>query len=185
MQEVLRDIFGDELGPPLTDDEIKIIEDHYNFKFPPDLAELLKIGIPSLFYDWHGVASGNKKAISRVDEALKNLIGGIIFDVEHNGYVNKRSDAGLPLEERINRVLQAYNDAPKMIPIFSHRFIPSFPCEAGNPIFSCHQTDIIIYGDNIIDYLYHEFGRGNSRIKDNKANGKVKEIPYWTRMLCA
>lgn len=179
MYELLHDVFGDELLPPLKDDEIKIIENRYGFTIPPDLIELLQIGIPSKFYDWHGIASGDERAIGLFDEALFNLKEGIIFDVENNGYVNELSDLKLPMEERVSRVIHAFDEAPKMIPLHSHRFIPSYPCEAGNPIFSCHQTDIIVYGKDLQDYLKTEFTHtwSDFSIKD------LKTIPYWTKML--
>jgi hypothetical protein len=34
---------------------------------------------------------------------------------------------------------------------------PREPNEAGNPIFSVHQTDIIYYGNDLVDYFHDEF----------------------------
>ena len=44
-----------------------------------------------------------------------------------------------------------------MIPIFVHRAIPNDPVVAGNPVFSVYQTDIILYGANLTEYLGNEF----------------------------
>ena len=54
------------------------------------------------------------------------------------------------------------------------------PLEAGNPIFSVSQTDVIIYGDDLTDYLrheFHEFGRDGSGALPERT------IRFWTAML--
>jgi hypothetical protein len=38
-----------------------------------------------------------------------------------------------------------------------HRMMPAEPHLSGNPVFSVHQTDIIVYGKDLRDYLTHEF----------------------------
>lgn len=37
-----------------------------------------------------------------------------------------------------------------------HRYLPAEPCEAGNPVLSVHQTDIIVYGHDLRAYLRNE-----------------------------
>jgi hypothetical protein len=44
-----------------------------------------------------------------------------------------------------------------MIPVYSHRYLPAEPCEAGNPVLSIYQTDIIHYGYDLADYFAREF----------------------------
>ncbi len=46
-----------------------------------------------------------------------------------------------------------------MIPVFSHRYLPDDPNEAGNPVFSVYQTDIIYYGADLLDYFENEFAQ--------------------------
>ena len=48
--------------------------------------------------------------------------------------------------------------APRLMPIYSHRVMPDRPHQAGNPIFSIHQTDLIHYGFDLDVYFRHEFG---------------------------
>ena len=47
--------------------------------------------------------------------------------------------------------------APRLIPVYIHRMMPAEPHLPGNPVFSVHQTDIIVYGTDLRDYLVHEF----------------------------
>jgi hypothetical protein len=49
-------------------------------------------------------------------------------------------------------------NAPRLIPIFGHRYLPAEPEIAGNPVFSVYQTDIIYYGVDLRRYLSCEFG---------------------------
>ncbi len=44
-----------------------------------------------------------------------------------------------------------------MIPVFSHRYIPSEPCLPGNPVFSIMGTDILYYGYDLTSYFFAEF----------------------------
>jgi hypothetical protein len=66
------------------------------------------------------------------------------------------------LSEAIAIVETDFATAPVLIPIFGHRYIPSRPHAAGNPIFSVAGVDIIHYGKNLFHYLDHEFRLDNS-----------------------
>ncbi|MGD0734569.1 MAG: hypothetical protein ABR976_05450 [Terracidiphilus sp.] len=66
------------------------------------------------------------------------------------------------------------SEAPMLIPILGHRYMPALPTECGNPVFSVHQTDIIYYGFDLEDYLRHEF-----RLPRQKWPAQVKKIEFW------
>ncbi len=53
---------------------------------------------------------------------------------------------------------------PKLIPIYSHRYIPSSLNEIGNPVYSVHQTDIIYYGKDLWDYFNIAFNEIKTNI---------------------
>ncbi len=38
---------------------------------------------------------------------------------------------------------------------------PADPTGPSAPVFSVYQTDVIIYGDDLLDYVQHEFGSQN------------------------
>ena len=46
---------------------------------------------------------------------------------------------------------------PRLVPVFSHRYLSSDPQFKPSPVFSVHQSDVIFYGDNLLDYVAHEF----------------------------
>jgi hypothetical protein len=65
--------------------------------------------------------------------------------------------------------------APQLIPVFMHRMMPDEPHEAGNPVFSVHQTDIILYGCDLADFLRHQFGLPTGE----PWAGPVRPIRFW------
>jgi hypothetical protein len=68
---------------------------------------------------------------------------------------------------------------PRLIPVYIHRFIPSEPPEAGNPVFSVHQSDIIIYGNDLAAYLSAEFGIPNPSTSPEAP----RAIRFWSEWL--
>lgn len=138
----------------LTDAECASIEGEYNFRFPPDLRSLLQYAMPvgEKFPNWRGRRAS-------VREILFWPLQGLSFDVEHNNFwlsswgprPNIVADALLVVDELVKR-------APALIPVFMHRFIPDEPLQAGNPILSVYQADVIYYGNDLPSYLQTEFG---------------------------
>lgn len=54
--------------------------------------------------------------------------------------------------------MERYYKAPKLVPIYSHRYMPFITEDDNIPVFSIMQSDIIYYGENLISYLEVEFG---------------------------
>jgi hypothetical protein len=46
---------------------------------------------------------------------------------------------------------------PRLVPLCSHRYLPADPAPVPSPVFSVYQTDVVYYGDNLLDYVAHEF----------------------------
>lgn len=140
--------------PGLSDAEVRDIEGRFAFRFPPDLRWFLQQGVPTgdAFPDWRGVEES-------IRERLRWPLDGMCFDIEHNGFWlpawgerPKELEAAFAIAER------AVADAPKLIPIYIHRYLPDRPHAAGNPVLSVYQTDIIHYGADLSDYFRREFG---------------------------
>jgi hypothetical protein len=140
------------------------------------------------FYDWiHGEES--------IRDALERVVDGLAFDVEENNLWPEswgtKPDAA---EEREQRVRELVAAAPKLIPVFGHRFLLAEPCEAGNPVFSIMQSDIIIYGADLRDYFLIEFADELLALSPNDEAVKAAEarisdilryesIPFWGELL--
>ncbi len=143
-----------EFDRGLTDAEITKVEARFAFRFPPDLRAFLQTALPrgAGFPDWR---SGDETTLR---DWLNHPGEAILFDVEHNGFwLDEWGARPKSTEEALQTVSDLVAHAPRLIPIFIHRMMPDEPHQAGNPVFSVHQTDIIYYGFNLSDYLYHEF----------------------------
>ncbi len=77
------------------------------------------------------------------------------------------------------------NAAPKLIPVFGHRYLLAEPCAAGNPVLSIYQSDMVIYAVDLYDYFLVEFGEligerniGHSRLTQVKY-AAYQTIPFW------
>jgi hypothetical protein len=68
--------------------------------------------------------------------------------------------------------------APKLIPLFSHRYLPETPHESGNPVFPVYQSDVIYYGADLAHYFKREFGSSDRPWPD-----RIKHIPFWSDLV--
>ncbi len=172
-------IRGSKFESGLTDSEFEEIENTCNFKFPPDLRDFLSIALP-INDDWINWRNWTKKEIT---DQLSWPYEGICFDIEHNSFW--RDEWGKKpntLKECFKVAKEVVNNAPTLIPIYSHRFIPDTPHEAGNPVFSVYQTDIIYYGTNLYNYLRNEFSSTFGK-PENPEKNDFKDIKFWTKLV--
>lgn len=83
---------------------------------------------------------------------------GLQFDVEHNGLWpsswGPRPDTLTAQEARVRELVEG---APRLVPLFGHRYLLAEPCVADNPVFSVWQSDIVVYAANLRDYFLFEF----------------------------
>ncbi|HEX6684121.1 MAG TPA: hypothetical protein VF062_15060, partial [Candidatus Limnocylindrales bacterium] len=71
------------------------------------------------------------------------------------------------------------HSAPRLVPIYGHRFCPGLP-RFGLPVLSVVQTDVAIYGQDVVDYLLREF-KGDPEKPEQI--GPVQEVPFWSELL--
>jgi hypothetical protein len=79
------------------------------------------------------------------------------------------------LADCFDKARASLEQAPKMVPIWGHRFIPDRPNESGNPVFSIFQTDIIHYAANLSEYFENEFHKSHEAPLVRTA--PIKDIP--------
>jgi hypothetical protein len=168
---------GVTLTPGLTEAELTRAEALHEFRFPPDLHSLLSLAFPvgERFPDWRDPES------EQIRKYLAWPLEGIQFDIEHNGFWwepwgPRPEDLGEAFEIARVRV----EEAPRLIPVYGHRYLPAEPDLPGNPVFSVYQTDIILYGVDLRSYLASEFGVAT-------ASGSVlpepRRIRFWTDLV--
>ena len=144
----------ERLDPGLSDSEVQAVERRFKFTFPPDLRGILQFVLPigKDFPNWRGDL---EDLLRRFDAPFE----GICYDAEHNDFWLLEWGAK-PSDSQVRREIlrKALYEAPRLIPIYAHRYIPNVPYQVGNPVFSVHQTDIIHYGNDLADYFHREFG---------------------------
>jgi hypothetical protein len=161
VDSVLRELAarGYSMTDGLTDAEFDLLERTFGITFPLDLRRFLATVLPvdrihhvPRFPDWRGDVAG-------LGERLAWPVESICFDVEHDAFWYPAwGEQPHTLEDRIVATRRFFDQAPRLVPVFSHRYMACEPMEAGNPVWSMYQTDIILYGRSLPDYFAQEFG---------------------------
>lgn len=160
----------------LSDKDIMDIEKMFSFSFPTDLKLFLQTALP--------VSEGfiNWRSMKDIKSSFDWVFEGIAFDIRNNGFwYDNWGDKPDSLTEQICIAKSFYKNCPKLLPLYSHRFLPSTPCEMGNPVLSVWQTDIIYYDNDLLTYLCHEFGIKN--YKSSFQRKKPKHIEFWSDLI--
>jgi hypothetical protein len=168
---------GIEFAEGLTEAQLKAAEQHFGIKFPPELKAFYSVGLPigERFPDW--------RDLTQTYETLIDLEGGVLFDVEHNNFWwcgSELSPSWGPMpdtkEECIKVAQNALKEVPRVVPIYAHRVTMSTD-KPGMPVLSAHQTDIIMYGSDLCNYLCSEFGFTGQF--QGLEDDDVFTIPFW------
>lgn len=142
----------------LSDLEVLQIQEKFAVQFPPDLKQFLQTRLPisDRFVNWRQGLADMETAKGIVDR-LSWPLDGILWDLRNDAWLSIWGNKPKIHEDKVAIAKSCYAQVPKMVPIYSHRYIPSDPDESGNPVFSVHQTDIIYYGFDLASYFAHEF----------------------------
>jgi hypothetical protein len=165
----------------LSNNEFDRVEATFGFRFPPDLRTFLSLGLPAGrgCPDWR---SGSEEELrSHLDQPAC----GICFDVEHDSFwLETWGPRPANLDDALALARRQISAAPTLIPIFGHRFIPDEPADAGNPVFSVHQSDAIYYGADLREYLEHEFRDSTRAARDRRrANWEPRTVRFWSDLV--
>jgi hypothetical protein len=162
--------------PGLSDDEFDGIESRFKLEFPPDLRVLLGAALPISvgFPDWRSAPEDD------LEDALDWPAEGICFDIERNGFwLDAWGHRPLDLDEACIIARERIAEAPTLIPIYAHRYLPDKPTEPGNPVFSVYQSDIIYYGHDLLDFLDREFRTP----ADKPPIAGVRPVRFWSDLV--
>jgi hypothetical protein len=163
---------GITIGPGLTDEEVNAIENDCSFRFPLDLRQFLQCGLPvsPQFPNWR---AGTRDDIQ---SRLNWPTDGILFDIEHNSFwLSDWGQRPIDLSDAKRFATDKIRQAPVLVPVYGHRYLPSEPTLPGNPVYSVYQTDIIYYGFNLPDYFRREFNVSRPQLHASIP----REIRFW------
>lgn len=160
---------GVTLEKGLSLEELLFIESFYKIKFPRSLESFLMINVPVShgFYNWRNM---NKDNVEYINKAI-NFPYEEIYNNANEVYWNDKWGEK-PDEDAYSCIVRKkLKNAPKLVPIYSHRYIPIIP-EINPPVLSIHGVDIIFYGIDLENYFDIEFG-------DKKQNSiQLENLPY-------
>ena len=157
--------------------ELDAAQTRYGLRFPPDLVALLIARRPIQAYDWRHDDMAIRKA-------LEWPLEGLLFDLEHsNLWLAQWGERPDTMGGRAEVLTDLVHAAPRLIPIFGHRYIPEQPHAVGNPVFSVWQSDIVYYGMDLADYVCREFEPGAFPLEP--VTGAVRRIPFWSDLVDA
>ncbi|WLP94907.1 hypothetical protein [Psychrobacter sp. M13] len=167
----------------LSDKEVEIAESTFSITFPPDLRLFLQTALPvSLgFVHWRYAINseeGKKEVESRFNWPLKGMLSDVKFSTF---WLDEWGQKPTSYEDQKKIVQAALADQPKLIPLYSHRYIPDEPNLEGNPIFSVYQTDIIHYGYDLLDYFIKEFRLELPRLYEEDID--PRKIKFWSKLI--
>jgi hypothetical protein len=162
------------VGPGLSDAEVTAVEEQFRFRFAADHRIFLQTGLPlgGRWPDWRDGSPDELR--SRLDWPRE----GVLFDVGHGFW---HPDWGVRPEDRREALAIAdarLREAPQLVPVYSHRYLPGIANQTGHPVLSVHQTDVIYYGNDLADYLHHEFGGPARDLTHAHAT-----VPFWSSFL--
>eukprot|EP01018_Ginkgo_biloba_P002094 Gb_06072 [translate_table: standard] len=137
----------------LTDEEFDRIETTFSFTFPPDLRSILQEGLPVGvgFPNWRSGATQQLRMMMDLPMAgLSCEISKGRFWWRDWGSQPSNTEAALEIARNY------FRQAPVLVPIYSHCYIPCSPNLAGNPIFFVYQKDIFYCGYDVADFFERE-----------------------------
>lgn len=163
---------GVELEAGLSDREFANIEKSLGFAFGPEHREFLATVLPAgdRWPDWRHATSDALRG--RLDWPADS----VIFDVLNNGFWpsswGERPEDAAAAEGKARAQLDR---VPSLVPIYAHRYLAADPAYVPSPVFSVYQTDVIYYGDNLLDYIAHEFSS-----PPRHPSPQRQYVPFWS-----
>ncbi len=166
------------LEPGLTTDEFDQIQNIYDVEFPAPLHDFLGSILPVSkgFYNWRNFSKHNVEFIKACMQFPVEYICNQTNEVDWN------EEWGIePTNEEVrdDEIRKRALNAPKLIPIYLHRYMPLGHFNR-YPIISIHGIDVIYYGKDINDYIRNEFGNGNRAGYDYET---IQKVPFWTDLM--
>ncbi|MBP2400853.1 hypothetical protein [Streptomyces syringium] len=158
-----------QIGPGLSERELDAVEGRFGFTFSADHRVFLAAGLPHGSGRWPDWRNGDPEDLAA---RLAQPVEGVLFDVEHNGFWYPTwGPRPVETSDALRIARSELATVPQLVPVYSHRYLPGTAGEWGHPVLSVHQTDIIVYGNDLTDYIRHEFTGRASRFPTHATVG--------------
>ncbi|MGH1564552.1 hypothetical protein [Mumia sp. DW29H23] len=163
---------GVRLKRGLSDRELARLEGTFEFRFGPEHRRLLSTALPvgPSWVDWRRAPKDELRA------RLAWPTDGVAAYLRTSGFWpsswGERPDDP---ERREGAARERMEAVPRLVPLFSHRYLTADPQYVPSPVFSVYGTDVIYYGDNLVDYVAREF-----MAPSPSAPPKRQRVPFWS-----
>jgi hypothetical protein len=145
------------IRPGLSEGELDAVEDEFGFHFADDHRAFLGAGLP-VGRGWPDWRDGDR---AQLWERLALPVEGVLFDVAQSDFWYDGWGTRPPSPEAaLDAAKAGLLTAPRMIPVYSHRYLPAGRGASGHPVLSLYRTDATVHGADLDDYLFQEFGIG-------------------------
>jgi len=163
------------IRPGLSDGEFAAIEAEFAFSFADDHRAFLAAGLP-YGRGWPDWRDGDRTDLR---EWLAWPVEGVVFDILQNdfwydGWGPRPANDDQAVAVARGQLLTA----PRMVPVYSHRYLPAGRGTGGHPVLSIYQTDVIVFGADLADFLCEEFGVGEPARRPARAT-----VGFWSRLV--
>ncbi|XP_072992603.1 uncharacterized protein [Typha latifolia] len=176
-KEVIEDLraAGVSIDAGLSEPEFFAIESTYGIVFPPDFRSILREGLPvgPGFPNWRA-ASPEQIGIllalpsaTVIDSASKGSFWCAIFGPQPES----RSDRACVARSVLDQ-------APLLVPVYRHYYLPSSPALAGNPVFSVRVGEVRCSAVDLANF----FNRGDGCAVPAWAGKSARRVEVWTEI---
>jgi hypothetical protein len=83
----------------------------------------------------------------------------------------------------VARARDRLSAVPQLVPVYSHRYLPSGRESVGHPVLSVYQTDVIYYGLDLLDYVHQEFGAGQGIDRNDPRWRPRATVAFWRDLI--
>jgi len=163
------------IEPGLSEDEFAHVEQMLGFEFADDHRAFLAAGLP-VGAAWPGWRSDGRKTLQK---RMQLPVDGILFAAEWTDFwpaawgqrPARMKDALRTANYQLARV-------PRLVPVFSHHYLPAGRGRFGHPVLSVVQTDVVTCGGDLADYVAGEFGPDG-----NRPAAAVSTVEFWSTLV--
>lgn len=127
------------------------------------------------FPAWRNLSHYN---VERIKERIDAPLKGLLWSAQTDCWLDSWGKRPQTAEEITARIKEASCGAPRLIPIYSHRYMPMLEGAENPPVISTVGFDIIYYGSELKNYLRNEFID-----KEEFPKSKCMYIPFWSDII--
>ncbi|MGW0197289.1 hypothetical protein [Nonomuraea sp. NPDC003201] len=153
-----------EITPGLSDREFTWIEAEYGIEFADDHRAFLAAGLPinsarpeagaTWERPWPDWRDGEEEELRH---HVEWPVRQVLRDVEYGAWLSSWGAQPKDKAEALRIAGDALARAPKLIPLYAHRFLPGGRGTSGSQVLSIWGTDIISYGRDLAEYVTNDF----------------------------